>query len=109
MGVREAGGDRDFAEEACGPERSGDLGAEHLERHLALLLQIAGDKHNRCPTAPELVVYSVAISQRRANAVNQVDRPLPCSPRSNIVEGPGLRQGFSIKSPRGLGVNACQG
>ncbi len=38
--MREPGSDGDLADKPLGPERLGQLGAEHLHRHLAVVLEV---------------------------------------------------------------------
>ena len=57
------GGDLDLAEEPLGPERGGELGAEHLHGHLAVVLQVLGEEDRGHAPAPELALDGVAVGQ----------------------------------------------
>jgi len=63
MGVPEVGGELDLPEKAVCPEIHRQLGMDHLERDQALLLQILRQVDRRHPTATELALDAVAVTQ----------------------------------------------
>ena len=60
----EARRDADLAAKAIRPERVRDLGAQHLERDHAVVLEVAREEDRRHPAAAELVLDRVAVRQR---------------------------------------------
>ena len=60
--MTEAGGDLDLPQEAFGPDSFGDLGAQDLERDLAMVPEILGQEDRSGPTATELALDRVPIS-----------------------------------------------
>ena len=65
----EIGDDPDLTEESLGTERGGELGAENLERNLALVSQVAGEVDSGHATLSQFPLELVAVSQRRTKAV----------------------------------------
>ena len=61
--VGQAGGDLDFAEKPLGAQRMGEIGAQDLQGHQALVLVIARQVHNRHSPAAELSLQSVATTE----------------------------------------------
>jgi hypothetical protein len=55
----EPGGDLDLAQESVVAQRCGKLGAEHLERHLAVQFQVLGEIDRSHPAAAELALDRV--------------------------------------------------
>ncbi len=51
--MRERRGEMDFFEEAVGPEGGGQLGAQHLQCDVAVVSQVAREKHHRHPAPPD--------------------------------------------------------
>ena len=49
-------GDLDFAEEARRPQRGGEILAQHLDRHLAMMLEVLGEIDRRHPALAELAL-----------------------------------------------------
>ena len=58
-------GRADLAQEAIGTQRMRQLGAEHLERHFAIVLQVAGEIDGGHPADAELALDRVAARQSR--------------------------------------------
>ena len=93
MRVLKLRGDLDLAQEALGPERGGELRAEHLDRHLATMAQIFGQIDRGHPALPDLAVEHVAFTKgggqagERARGVQEgplavtgeTERPKPTS------------------------------
>jgi hypothetical protein len=69
----EVGDDPDLAKEAFGSERGGQLGAQHLDRHVSLVLEVASEIHRPHPTGTEAPLHSVPTCQSTAKAI-QIDR-----------------------------------
>ena len=65
----EPGAEPDLAEEAIGTERLGQLGAEDLERDHPVMLQVAGEIHDRHAAAAELALNAVAVGQSSLEAI----------------------------------------
>ena len=59
----EPGSGLDLAGEALGPECGGELGAEHLHGHLAVVPQVLRQVDRGHPPAPELALDDVAVGQ----------------------------------------------
>jgi len=57
------GSEVDFTEEPLGPEHGPPLGAEQLERHRAVVLEVPGQVDGGHPTAPELLLERVPMAQ----------------------------------------------
>jgi hypothetical protein len=58
-------GEPDLAQEALGPDRVRQLGVQHLEGDLALVLEVASEMDGGHAAAPELALDAVAIGQGR--------------------------------------------
>ena len=56
--------DLDLAQEPLAADRLGELGAQHLDRDIALVLSVAGEIHGRHPAAAEQVAQFVTIGER---------------------------------------------
>ena len=59
----EPGGDLDLAGEALGAEGGGELGAQDLERHLAVVLQVLGEVDGGHAALAELPLDAVALGE----------------------------------------------
>ena len=70
-------GDLDLAQEPLGPERRGNLGAEHLEGDAALVAEVPGEVDRGHPAAAELALDRVAIRQGRLQAGEHVRHVRP--------------------------------
>jgi hypothetical protein len=71
--------DLDLAEETIDANRSGQLRPEHLDRDLAIMLEIVSEIDGCHPTSTELTLNRVAVSQRSfqtIKGVSHVRRPL---------------------------------
>ena len=62
------GGEADLALEALGPERGGQLGVEHLERHRPVVPEVLGEIDRGHAAAPELALERVAVGQALAQS-----------------------------------------
>ncbi len=62
----EPGGDPDFVGEPLGAEQRPQLGPEHLDRHLAAVLQIVGQVDRGHPAPAELALDGVPARERGA-------------------------------------------
>ena len=63
VGMGQAGGDLDLAEEPLGAEREGDVGPQDLDRDPPPLPQVLGDEDGGHPAASDLAVDDVAAAQ----------------------------------------------
>ena len=52
VGMLEIGGDLDLGQEALGADDGGELGAEHLDRDVAVVAQVVGEVDRRHAAAP---------------------------------------------------------
>jgi hypothetical protein len=76
--VLELGGGLDFVQKMVGPERGGELGAEHLQGHLSAVSEIARQVDCGHAPAAELALEDVAVGQSGLETTydfGQVDSP----------------------------------
>ena len=64
----EPGGDLDLGQEPLDPEHGAELGAEHLERHLPVVLEVGGEVDRRHAAGAELALDPVPLLQRGGEA-----------------------------------------
>jgi hypothetical protein len=69
MRVLEIGDDPDFTEESLRTQRRGELGAEDLERDLALVAQVAGEIDSGHAALSQLTLELITISQGGAQSI----------------------------------------
>ena len=69
----QARGDADLAQEALGAERRGELGAQHLERDLAVVPEVVGEVDRGHAAAAELALDRVAAGEGRLELREDVD------------------------------------
>ncbi len=74
VGVAEPRRDLDLAQEPLGAEGLGQLGAHHLDRHLAVVLEVLGQVHRGHAALAQHPLDPVALGQRPADPVD-LDRP----------------------------------
>ena len=60
----EPGGDLDLAMEPLGAQRGGEFLAQHLQRDLAVVLQVLGEIDRGHPARTQLPLDRVAVSER---------------------------------------------
>jgi hypothetical protein len=72
VGVVELPPDLDLAQEPLRPEGRSELLAEDFHRHPTVVLQIFGEVDRRHATVAELALDTVAVGQRRLEAVQQL-------------------------------------
>ena len=73
----QVGGGRDLAQKALGPESVDQLGTEHLDGYLAIMLEVMREIDRRHAACTKLAVEAVAIGQRALKSgldVGQVGR-----------------------------------
>ena len=63
VGVLQPGGEPDLAQEALRAERGGELGVQHLERDLAVVLEVVREIDRGHAPAAELALERVAVGQ----------------------------------------------
>jgi hypothetical protein len=63
MGMLQVGGDLDLPEEPLRPQHGGEFGLEHLDRHLPVVPEVAGQVHGGHAALAELPLEAVAASQ----------------------------------------------
>ena len=64
-------GDLDLAAEPLGAERRREVGAQHLDRHLAVVLEVFGEIDHRHPALAELALDAVAVGERGGEPVER--------------------------------------
>ena len=72
VGVIEPRGDLDFIDESFGAELRGDLGPQHLERDLAVVLPLAREIDGRHPARADLSLNVVTGGEGRREALHAV-------------------------------------
>src|SRR5439155_3511937 len=72
VGVLELGRGLDLPREPIAPERGGQLGAQHLDRDLAMVLDVEGKIDGRHPARAKLALYAVAAGQRLRHTLESV-------------------------------------
>jgi len=88
VGVIEPGADANLLQESLGAQCGGQLGPEHLERHFAIVLQIASEIHRRHPAGADLTLQRVAVPECLAERRGNVGQKVPPMAR----DGPNLRR-----------------
>jgi len=63
VGVLEPGSGLDLPQEALGPQRGGELGAEHLHGHLSVVPEVIGEVDRSHAALPELTLEYVTVTQ----------------------------------------------
>ena len=66
------GGRRDLGEEPVAADDGGELGLEHHERDLAMVLEVLGQVHRGHAARAELALDQVAVGQGRRQAAGDV-------------------------------------
>src|SRR5436309_9658851 len=89
--VSESRGDLDFAYEALGAERRGELGPQHLDCDGAMMLEIPAEIHRSHPTATEFVLDCVTPDEGGSQAGEQVGHGR--APDPILGAGTNARQG----------------
>ena len=72
MRVVEARREAYFAEEPRAPERLGELGPQNLQRHVAVVAQIAREVDGRRGPGPDLALNAVPVAESVAEPVRHV-------------------------------------
>ena len=62
--MTELGSGLDFQQEAFDADRGGELGMEHLERHGAVVAEVAGEVHRGHAAVSELALNGIAAPER---------------------------------------------
>ena len=68
----QAGGDLDLAQEALGTDGSGQIRVQDLDRDLAVVLEILGEKHHGHAAATNSCIDRVPLGEGRLQAFEQV-------------------------------------
>jgi hypothetical protein len=68
VGVLEVGRNLDLGQETFGTDNGGQLGLEHLQRDLALVLEVIGQVDGRHPALTQLTRDGVAAFEGRVQA-----------------------------------------
>ena len=61
----QVGGGLDLAQESLGADHGGELGAQHLDRDLAVVLEVVGEVDRGHAARAELALDAVAVGQGR--------------------------------------------
>src|SRR5437762_1063404 len=70
----QAGGGLDFPQKAVRPQRVGDLGVQHLDRHLAPVLEIVGQENGRHAAAITAWRGALSAERQAMTIVTTLDR-----------------------------------
>ncbi len=70
--MREVSGDLDLAEKPLGTDGGGEFGAQHFDRHLAMVFQILGEVDRGHPTSTDLPLDGIAVGEGGGEAVEKV-------------------------------------
>ena len=80
VGMGEARGDFDLAEEAVVPEHGGQLGPQHLDRHLAVVAQVFRQVDGRHATGAQLALDAILAGEGGSEAFRaRIHRRSLCS------------------------------
>ena len=88
----ETRGDLDLGQKSLGAEHGGELGPEHLERDLAVVLDVAREVDRGHAAGAELALDAVAVGEcggearDRARGIGQLTPTLPCTDASSLAE-----------------------
>src|SRR5688572_19030262 len=69
VGMMQVGEDLDLTEKALCTERRGDIGTENLDRHVAMVLEIACEIYRGHRAASELAIDGIAVAEGRSEAL----------------------------------------
>ncbi len=72
--VMQAGGDLDLVQESRCANFGGEVGTEHLDRDLSLVLQIVGEEHGRHSALSEFPLEPISVGDCNAEAIEQIRR-----------------------------------
>ncbi len=84
VGMLEVGGRPDFGQEPLGAEGRGELGVQHLDGDVAVVLQVVGEIDRGHPALPKLAVDPVALRQRRYQALVHFVSPLTVATQMSL-------------------------
>jgi hypothetical protein len=101
VGMLQVGGDLDLGQEALGPDHGRQLGLEHLQRHLALVLHVLRQEDSGHPALAELALDDVAVGQGDLQLLGDLGHtpstgfglPLPLPPQPCLGVGRPLESG----------------
>ncbi|MBK6458003.1 MAG: hypothetical protein IPF87_18270 [Gemmatimonadetes bacterium] len=65
-------GDADLSQKALDAQHGAELGAQHLERHLAVVPQVVGEVDGRHPAGPDLSIDAIPLTQARLESLSHV-------------------------------------
>src|SRR6185312_7169382 len=77
----QACGGGDLLHKPLGPEDRRELGLQHLDRHVALVLEILGEEHRGHPAGPKLAFDAVAAGESGVELVDRTHRGFPTNTR----------------------------
>jgi hypothetical protein len=72
VGVLQPGGDLDFPLEPFGAHGGGEIGPKHLDRDLAMVLEVLGEVDGGRAARAEFALEAVAVGQGRGQASRSV-------------------------------------
>ena len=72
----ELGGETDLAQEALATQGKGQIGMEHLDGDLPIVLEVAREKHRRHAAPTQLALHVVPIGERRETEQGVCQRAL---------------------------------
>ena len=62
VGMLQVGGGLDLLQEPLGADHRGQLGAQHLEGHRSVVLQVAGEEDGRHPARAQFALQRIAVA-----------------------------------------------
>jgi len=96
MGMVQAGGDCDLAEEPLGAESGRELGLQNLDGDWAMMLPILGEIDRCHPPAAEFALERIAVSEDGLEASEEIGHGLPQEVSVNSIIGPTLGRARGI-------------
>ena len=76
--------DPDLGEKPLGAQHRTEFRFEHLDRHLAVVLEIVGEVHRRHPAGAELALDTIAIGEW---AASRAAAPVPSGCEGSVADG----------------------
>ena len=90
--VLQVGRGRNLGDEPLGADDGGQLGAQHLDGHLALVLEVLGQVHRGHAAGPELALDAVAVGKGRGEAFDGAAHRLTVPPWRAVRRGCSARR-----------------
>src|SRR5579862_2901931 len=111
----EARGDTNLTQESIGPQHGGKLGAQHLDRDVAFVLDVSRAEYDRHATFTELARERVALAEIRLQLLQEAGHErsilqMPCAQSRSSSPDASLPGHESVPScsSRGLGLGVAR-